>query len=182
MSISLIAHLVRIVQCSDRNKMTVRNVGIVFSPTLGVPANIMTLMLAEYELVFCWDDPVKARVAKEREREMMERWARQRREQMETHQHQQHHHHGGPADSVGGAPEPSPRVLGGSGDSGAASAAARRARREAAGRSMVPSALAAGAPLAYNGGGDDGDDSDGVGGADGDDDEDKTDLYGGDYA
>ncbi|KAI9314686.1 Rho GTPase activation protein, partial [Zopfochytrium polystomum] len=48
----LIGHLIRIVQCADRNKMSVRNVGIVFSPTLGVPANIMTLMLAEYELVF----------------------------------------------------------------------------------------------------------------------------------
>ncbi|KAI9360021.1 hypothetical protein DFJ73DRAFT_793640 [Zopfochytrium polystomum] len=71
----LIAHLIRIVQCADRNKMSFRNVGIVFSPTLGVPANIMTLMLAEYELVFCWDDPVKASAAKEREREMLERRA-----------------------------------------------------------------------------------------------------------
>ncbi|CAG8535523.1 11714_t:CDS:2 [Racocetra fulgida] len=36
---ALTGHLIRIVQNSDINKMTVRNIGIVFSPTLGIPAD-----------------------------------------------------------------------------------------------------------------------------------------------
>ena len=51
---SLLAHLLRVVQKSDINKMTVRNVSIVFSPTLGVPAGLFTLMLAEFSTIFCW--------------------------------------------------------------------------------------------------------------------------------
>ncbi|KAJ1555510.1 hypothetical protein HK405_001184, partial [Cladochytrium tenue] len=126
---ALIAHLVRIVQCSERNKMTVRNVGIVFSPTLGVPANIMTLMLAEYDLVFCWDDPVKANVAKERERKMLERWARQRDEQQQ--QHQQGLEDEGDAAAMHSAKRP---------DYDDEARRVRRARREAAGMSVMPSA------------------------------------------
>ncbi|KAJ3041005.1 hypothetical protein HDV00_010078 [Rhizophlyctis rosea] len=49
---SLIAHLIRVVQNSDKNRMTVKNMGIVFSPTLQVPAGVFTLMMAEYESVF----------------------------------------------------------------------------------------------------------------------------------
>ncbi|KAJ3047286.1 hypothetical protein HK097_011681, partial [Rhizophlyctis rosea] len=49
---SLIAHLIRVVQNSDKNRMTVKNMGIVFSPTLQVPAGVFTLMMAEYEGVF----------------------------------------------------------------------------------------------------------------------------------
>lgn len=51
----LIAHLVRVVRRCDINKMTVRNVGIVFSPTVGVPAGVFTLMMAEFAAVFWWD-------------------------------------------------------------------------------------------------------------------------------
>jgi RalA-binding protein 1 len=32
--------------------MTMRNVGIVFSPTLGIPAGVFSLMLAEFNRVF----------------------------------------------------------------------------------------------------------------------------------
>ncbi|KAI8805871.1 hypothetical protein BJ742DRAFT_819395 [Cladochytrium replicatum] len=51
---AMIGHIIRIVQKSDRNKMTVRNIGIVFSPTLGIPAGVFTLMLAEYEIIFSY--------------------------------------------------------------------------------------------------------------------------------
>ncbi|KAI9356007.1 Rho GTPase activation protein [Zopfochytrium polystomum] len=48
----LCSHLVEVVQRSDVNKMTVRNVGIVFSPTLGIPVGLFGLMLAEFDAVF----------------------------------------------------------------------------------------------------------------------------------
>lgn len=49
---ALTAHLILIVQHSHINKMTMRNVGIVFSPTLGIPAGVFSLMLGEFERVF----------------------------------------------------------------------------------------------------------------------------------
>ncbi|KAI9006097.1 hypothetical protein BC832DRAFT_468798 [Gaertneriomyces semiglobifer] len=52
---TLIAHLVRVVRRCDINKMTVRNVGIVFSPTVGVPAGVFGLMMSEFWGVFWWD-------------------------------------------------------------------------------------------------------------------------------
>jgi RhoGAP domain len=48
----ILAHLIRVVQNCDKNKMNVRNISIVFSPTLGIPAGIFTLMMAEYPTVF----------------------------------------------------------------------------------------------------------------------------------
>jgi RalA-binding protein 1 len=44
--------LILIVQNSTVNKMTMRNVGIVFSPTLGIPAGVFSLMLGEFNRVF----------------------------------------------------------------------------------------------------------------------------------
>ena len=49
---ALTAHLILIVQNSNVNKMTMRNVGIVFSPTLGIPAGVFSLMLGEFNQVF----------------------------------------------------------------------------------------------------------------------------------
>lgn len=49
---ALTAHLISIVQNAITNKMTMRNVGIVFSPTLGIPAGVLSLMLGEFNLVF----------------------------------------------------------------------------------------------------------------------------------
>lgn len=49
---ALTAHLILIVQNSNINKMTVRNVGIVFSPTLGIPAGVFSLMMGEFNRVF----------------------------------------------------------------------------------------------------------------------------------
>jgi RalA-binding protein 1 len=53
---ALTAHLILIVQNSGINKMTMRNVGIVFSPTLGIPAGVFSLMLGEFNRVFNVDD------------------------------------------------------------------------------------------------------------------------------
>ena len=52
---ALTAHLILIVQNSNVNKMTMRNVGIVFSPTLGIPAGVFSLMLGEFKTVFNTD-------------------------------------------------------------------------------------------------------------------------------
>jgi RalA-binding protein 1 len=49
---ALTAHLISIVQNANVNKMTMRNVGIVFSPTLGIPAGVFSLMLGEFNRVF----------------------------------------------------------------------------------------------------------------------------------
>ncbi|KAH9820193.1 hypothetical protein DFH28DRAFT_1080019 [Melampsora americana] len=48
----LSAHLIHIVQNEKINKMSMRNVGIVFSPTLGMPAPLFALLLKEFDLVF----------------------------------------------------------------------------------------------------------------------------------
>jgi RalA-binding protein 1 len=61
---ALTAHLISIVQNANVNKMTMRNVGIVFSPTLGIPAGVFSLMLAEFNRVFnVNDDANEARLA-----------------------------------------------------------------------------------------------------------------------
>ncbi|KAI9781952.1 MAG: hypothetical protein M1839_005545 [Geoglossum umbratile] len=49
---TLSAFLINIVNNSDVNKMTVRNVGIVFSPTLNIPAPVFSMFLQEYDGIF----------------------------------------------------------------------------------------------------------------------------------
>lgn len=48
----LIAFLIKIINHADQNKMTVRNVGIVFSPTLTIPAPVFALFLQNYQPIF----------------------------------------------------------------------------------------------------------------------------------
>ncbi|KAK2591083.1 Rho GTPase activating protein [Conoideocrella luteorostrata] len=48
----LIAFLIRIINNADSNKMNVRNVGIVFSPTLNIPAQVFAMFLQNYEGIF----------------------------------------------------------------------------------------------------------------------------------
>jgi RalA-binding protein 1 len=48
--------LIEIVDNSDVNKMTVRNVGIVFAPTLNIPAPLISLFLSDYDFIF--GDPI----------------------------------------------------------------------------------------------------------------------------
>lgn len=49
---ALNAHLINIVQNNAVNKMNIRNMGIVFSPTLQIPAGIFSLMLSDFKQVF----------------------------------------------------------------------------------------------------------------------------------
>jgi RalA-binding protein 1 len=48
----LSSFLINIINNSDVNKMTVRNVGIVFSPTLNIPAPVFALFLQQYDGIF----------------------------------------------------------------------------------------------------------------------------------
>ncbi|KWU42623.1 RhoGAP-domain-containing protein [Rhodotorula sp. JG-1b] len=49
------AHLCTIAQNAETSKMNLRNLGIVFSPTLAIPAPLFTLFLSEFDLVFAVD-------------------------------------------------------------------------------------------------------------------------------
>ncbi|KOC09811.1 putative Rho GTPase activator (Bem3) [Aspergillus flavus AF70] len=49
---ALVQFLIIIVNNSDVNKMTVRNVGIVFAPTLNIPAPVFSMFLTEFERIF----------------------------------------------------------------------------------------------------------------------------------
>ncbi|KEI41417.1 uncharacterized protein L969DRAFT_70952 [Mixia osmundae IAM 14324] len=46
------AHLIHVVQNEPLNKMSLRNIGIVFSPTLAIPGTLFNLFLVEFDLVF----------------------------------------------------------------------------------------------------------------------------------
>jgi len=48
----LISFLIKIIDNSDVNKMNVRNVGIVFSPTLNIPAPVFAMFLQNFEAIF----------------------------------------------------------------------------------------------------------------------------------
>ncbi|KAH8422936.1 GTPase-activating protein BEM3 [Aspergillus melleus] len=52
---ALVQFLINIVNNSDVNKMTVRNVGIVFAPTLNIPAPVFSMFLTNFEDIF--EDP-----------------------------------------------------------------------------------------------------------------------------
>ncbi|KAI9373336.1 hypothetical protein BJX61DRAFT_541871 [Aspergillus egyptiacus] len=49
---ALVQFLIVIVNNSDVNKMTVRNVGIVFAPTLNIPAPVFSMFLTNFEEIF----------------------------------------------------------------------------------------------------------------------------------
>ncbi|OJD20677.1 hypothetical protein ACJ73_07988 [Blastomyces percursus] len=49
---ALSQYLIDIINNSDVNKMTVRNVGIVFAPTLNIPAPIFSMFLTNFESIF----------------------------------------------------------------------------------------------------------------------------------
>ncbi|OAP54870.1 hypothetical protein AYL99_10570 [Fonsecaea erecta] len=49
---TLSQYLLEVVQNSERNKMTIKNVGIVFSPTLNIPAPLFALFLTDFESIF----------------------------------------------------------------------------------------------------------------------------------
>lgn len=49
---ALTAHLILIVRHAASNKMTLRNIGIVFSPTLGIPAGIFSDLVSHFGAIF----------------------------------------------------------------------------------------------------------------------------------
>lgn len=49
---ALSAFLISIIDNSDVNKMSIHNVGIVFSPTLNIPAPVFSMFLTEFDAVF----------------------------------------------------------------------------------------------------------------------------------
>lgn len=73
----LIAFLIKVINNADRNKMTVRNVGIVFSPTLTIPAPVFALFLQNYQPIFGitpeeYELPSPASLDERHEREQMD--------------------------------------------------------------------------------------------------------------
>jgi RalA-binding protein 1 len=54
---ALTAHLILIVRNAPVNKMTLRNIGIVFSPTLGIPAGIFSELVSHFGAIFD-DEPM----------------------------------------------------------------------------------------------------------------------------
>ncbi|KAF3904073.1 hypothetical protein ABW21_db0203862 [Orbilia brochopaga] len=48
----LASHLITVVENADVNKMTVKNVGIVFSPTLNIPAGVFSLFIMDFASIF----------------------------------------------------------------------------------------------------------------------------------
>jgi RalA-binding protein 1 len=57
---ALTAHLILIVENASANKMTLRNIGIVFSPTLGIPAGIFSELVSHFGPIFDDDPPPSA--------------------------------------------------------------------------------------------------------------------------
>ena len=49
---ALSQYLIQIVNNADKNKMNVRNMGIVFSPTLNIPAPVFSMFLTDFEAIF----------------------------------------------------------------------------------------------------------------------------------
>lgn len=49
---ALSQYLIVIVNNSNVNKMTIRNVGIVFAPTLNIPAPVFSMFLTDYDSIF----------------------------------------------------------------------------------------------------------------------------------
>ncbi|PWN52279.1 RhoGAP-domain-containing protein [Violaceomyces palustris] len=65
---TLCSHLIKIIEHADVNKMTMRNVGIVFSPTLAISAGVFSLFLTEFDIVFFTDangDPAPLKIEEE---------------------------------------------------------------------------------------------------------------------
>jgi len=59
---TLSQYLLEVVQNSDKNKMSVKNVGIVFSPTLNIPAPVFSMFLTDFSSIFDQPPPESPRV------------------------------------------------------------------------------------------------------------------------
>ncbi len=54
---TLSQYLLEVVRNAERNKMTIKNIGIVFSPTLNIPAPLFAMFLTDFDAIF--DKPVE---------------------------------------------------------------------------------------------------------------------------
>ncbi|KAL7421166.1 Rho GTPase activating protein [Cryptotrichosporon argae] len=63
---ALTAHLIQIVCNADINKMTLRNIGIVFSPTLGIPAGIFSELVINFGRIFDDEPAADADLARDK--------------------------------------------------------------------------------------------------------------------
>ncbi|KAJ1921912.1 Rho GTPase activating protein [Mycoemilia scoparia] len=53
---ALIAHLIRVVQHEKVNKMSLYGIGIVISPSIGIPVGVFNLLMSEFEYIFWVND------------------------------------------------------------------------------------------------------------------------------
>lgn len=64
----LCAHLIRVIENSDKNKMTLKNISIIFSVTLGIPSNVFNMLLLEFDYIFwtnrCEDNQITEKTLK----------------------------------------------------------------------------------------------------------------------
>lgn len=64
----LCAHLIRVIENSDTNKMTLKNISIIFSVTLGIPSNVFNMLLLEFDYIFwtnrCDDNQITEKTLK----------------------------------------------------------------------------------------------------------------------
>lgn len=49
---ALVTHLIRIVHHTEYNKMSLRNISIVFAPTLSMPSGVFSLLMKEFDHIF----------------------------------------------------------------------------------------------------------------------------------
>ncbi|KXN68631.1 RhoGAP-domain-containing protein [Conidiobolus coronatus NRRL 28638] len=49
---ALVSHLLGVVEKSNINKMNLKNIGIIFAPSLGIPAGVFTLFMSEFNYIF----------------------------------------------------------------------------------------------------------------------------------
>ncbi|KAL0073599.1 hypothetical protein F4703DRAFT_1896349 [Phycomyces blakesleeanus] len=92
---ALTAHLICVVQNADVNKMTMRNVSIVFAPTLGIPATIFNLFMSEFEYIF-WtteDGDAAPRMLEDEEKQYQEEQLQLSQQSQEQQQDQSEEEH-----------------------------------------------------------------------------------------
>ena len=82
---SLTAHLILIVKHSHINKMTLRNIGIVFSPTLGIPAGIFSELVSHFGAIFDAEEEIPEEPVSEPVKEEGEATMRRNRNSMLYH-------------------------------------------------------------------------------------------------
>lgn len=87
---TLCKHLIKVISFQDVNKMTMRNVGIVFSPTLGVPAGLFSEFLTSFDYCFDTSAAAAASKAESHQQEVLRQAQTQPQQAHFTQQHRSH--------------------------------------------------------------------------------------------